>query len=104
MALAFIMEPSGYISVACFEDGEYWTGSRKHDMTKVRVATDEEVAAFDAERDRKIRAGDAYLATFGITDFSRKGPQKQPAQYAAMVAADKADPEAYDRFVAAFEI
>ncbi len=104
MALAYIMNPgNSYISIAIYEDGEYWTGSYKHDMTKARVATDEEVAADNAERNRKSRARDAYLATFGITNFTRNGPQKQPKQYAAMVAADKRDPKAYDRFVAAFK-
>jgi hypothetical protein len=101
--MAFIIEPSGHIAVAIFEDGEYWTGSYKHDMSKSRVATDEEVAAFDAERERRIRAGDAYKAQFGITNFGYTGPKKQPKQYAAMVAADKLDPKAFDRFVAAYK-
>lgn len=103
MALAYIIDHTGYISIATEENGEYWTGAHKHDMTKVRVATDAEVKAFDAERDREIRAGNAYMASFGITDFGPRGSRKQPKQYAAMVAADRADPEAFDRFVETFE-
>lgn len=103
MALAYILEASGYIAIACYEDGEYWTGAHKHDMTKVRVATDEEVAAFDAEQARKDHADMAYKTQFGITSFGRQGPMRQPKQYAAMRAADKRDPNAYDRFVKNFE-
>lgn len=104
MTLAYIMNPgNSYISIAIYEDGEYWTGAYKHDMTKARLATDEEVAADNAERNRQCAARDAYRASFGITNHGPSGPKKQPAQYAAMRAADKADPKAKDRFVAQFE-
>ena len=103
MALAYIKNNCGHISVAVFEDGEYWTGNHKHDMTKVRVATAEEVAAYNAERDRKIRASDAYKAKFGITDFSCQGPKKQSKEYSAMVEYDQMNPEAYEKFVKDFK-
>jgi hypothetical protein len=104
MSLAYIIDNSGYISVAVFEDGEYWTGSYQHDMTKVRVATLEELEAFNSERKRALAAADAYKAQFGITDFSRNGPKIQPEQYAAMLASDRQDPKAFSKFVENFKI
>lgn len=86
MALAYIIDRTGYISIACFEDGEYWTGSHKHDMSKVRVATDEEVAADDAARQAKYDAIIALERSFGITNHGPNGRCKQPEAYAKLDA------------------
>jgi hypothetical protein len=88
MALAYVIYEDKYISIACFEDDEYWTGNHKHNIGEdCRVATDNEVSVWQEACKAEMKAINDFEKSFGITIHGPKGRAKQPKEYAAMYAA-----------------